>query len=87
MCNFNSSLTRRSTPINDASVVWSSDFLTAAKLTISKDAIKTANDSAFVEAAEKEGFGPWKALAEHRPLGAVMRARKGAYVVASAKNR
>ena len=35
---------------------------------------------------ERDHFDPWMALADHRPLGEIMRARKAAYY-ASFKNR
>lgn len=33
----------------------------------------------LADAIEQAAFDPWKALAEHRPLGDVMRARKVVY--------
>jgi hypothetical protein len=60
------------TPIEDPTVVWPqarSPFVTVARLTLT-DA-----------SADGEGlrFDPWGGLADHRPLGEIMRARKAAY--------
>jgi hypothetical protein len=61
------------TPIEDASVEWPSPFVTVGRLTI-------GTQSEDLEAAtEALKFDPWNALAEHRPLGDVMRARKVVY--------
>lgn len=61
------------TPIEDASVEWPTPFVTVARLTIAKQ-------SEDLEAStELLKFDPWNALAEHRPLGDVMRARKVVY--------
>lgn len=63
------------TPIEDASVEWTSPFVTVARLTMTKPA-EGEELTASTEAAK---FDPWNALAEHRPLGDVMRARKVVY--------
>jgi hypothetical protein len=67
-------------PVEDASVAWpeeESPYLAVATITV------PAQDSWTIEkiAAIDEGlsFSPWHALAAHRPLGSVMRARKRAY--------
>ena len=74
-------------PIEDASVVWPEDespYVTVATLTVEPQ------DSWSIEkiAAIDDGlsFSPWHALAAHRPLGSIMRARKDAYIM-SAKFR
>jgi hypothetical protein len=64
-----------STPIEDASVNWASPYVTVARLTIPPQ----AHDPVLAARAESGRFDPWNALAEHRPLGEVMRARKVAY--------
>jgi hypothetical protein len=67
------------TPVEDSRVDWPSPFVPVARLVIEKQS--PASDAgkrlhAFVESLS---FDPWHALVEHRPLGAVMRARKHAY--------
>lgn len=77
------------TPIEDASVDWPESvapYVTVARLTVQPDAAKARHDTAFVDAVEADSFDPWKALAAHRPLGRVMRARKVIYFD-SAQNR
>lgn len=63
------------TPIEDASVSWPSPYLTVARLT----AREAPEDTAFTTHVEDGVFDPWNALADHRPLGDVMRARKAVY--------
>lgn len=79
----------RRTPIEDASVNWTEDvapYLTVARLTILKQPLEGAAAAAFAKEVEEAVFDPWEALAEHRPLGDVMRARKVVYF-ASEKTR
>ncbi len=63
------------TPIEDASINWQAPYLTVARLSIPRQ----LPDPAFGEEVEAARFDPWNAVAEHRPLGEVMRARKVAY--------
>ena len=77
------------TPIEDASVDWVEEvapYLTVARLTIPPQPLDDAAAAAFAKGVEQAGFDPWNALAEHRPLGDVMRARKAVYF-ASGKAR
>jgi hypothetical protein len=70
------------TPIEDASVNWDEDvapYLTVARLSIPAQPLEGAAASAFARDVEQAVFDPWEALAEHRPLGDVMRARKVVY--------
>ncbi|HNH06851.1 MAG TPA: catalase, partial [Leptospiraceae bacterium] len=79
----------KSTPIEDASVNWEESeipYLTVAKLHLLKQDTDSPQGKEFSELAEKSVFDPWKALADHRPLGDVMRARKAVYY-ASQKER
>jgi hypothetical protein len=67
------------TPIEDSRVNWPSPFVPLARIAI--DAQDPAGEAgrrlhSFVESLS---FDPWHALVAHRPLGAVMRARKHAY--------
>ena len=60
------------TPIENPTVAWpesQSPFVTVARLTLTS------------AGADVEGmrFDPWSGLADHRPLGEIMRARKAAY--------
>ena len=72
------------TPIEDMSVDWATPYVTVARLTAP---VRDARDAALAETIEAMTFDTWRhALAEHRPLGNVMRARKVAYV-ANAKAR
>lgn len=79
----------RRTPIEDASVNWTEEvapYLTVARLTIPQQPLDDAVAAAFAKEVEQAVFDPWDALAEHRPLGDVMRARKLVYF-ASEKTR
>lgn len=59
------------TPIEDLRSPWDSSKVTVGELILDSP----ADD----QAVEQDRFDPWSALAEHRPLGDVMRARKAAY--------
>jgi hypothetical protein len=65
------------TPIEDATVDWPTAYTTVARLTLPQQ--DTAQDAAFAKQVEAAVFDPWQALAAHRPLGDVMRARKAVY--------
>lgn len=65
------------TPIEDASVDWPTPYTTVARLTLPRQ--DPAADPALAEQVEAAVFDPWQALAAHRPLGDVMRARKVVY--------
>lgn len=70
----------RRTPIEDASVEWmeaDAPFLTMGRLTVQAPPA----DDAWQREAEAGVYDPWQALAAHRPLGEVQRARKVAYFV------
>lgn len=73
------------TPIEDASVDWpeaQAPYLTVARLTLPKQTL----DADLAVQTEADMFDPWGGLMAHRPLGDVMRARKGAYF-SSARGR
>ncbi len=72
------------TPIEDASVDWPTAYTTVARLTLPRQ--DTALDAALAKQVEAAVFDPWQALAAHRPLGDVMRARRVVYF-ASQKGR
>jgi hypothetical protein len=64
------------TPIERIDTNWGSPWMPVATLRIEPRTNGAALD-AFVESL---AFDPWHALEAHRPLGAVMRARKATYV-------
>jgi hypothetical protein len=79
----------KATPIEDGAVDWaeaSAPYVTVARLTIPEQELDGAEGKALADEIEKATFDPWEALAAHRPLGAIMRARKHAYF-ASQKTR
>ncbi|HEX3760020.1 MAG TPA: hypothetical protein VHW23_14995 [Kofleriaceae bacterium] len=70
------------TPIEDSTVVWpesESPFVTVARLVAPAQDPNSADGQALAQQIEAGKFDPWVALAEHRPLGEIMRARKAAY--------
>ncbi|MEI6224510.1 MAG: catalase [Deltaproteobacteria bacterium] len=71
----------RVTPIEDASVDWpesEAPYLTVARLVLPRGGGGLL-DGTLQERIESAIFDPWSALADHRPLGDVMRARKVVY--------
>jgi hypothetical protein len=77
------------TPIEDPTVAWPEDkspFVTVATITAPKQDPASDDGQKHAAAVEAGVFDPWNALAEHRPLGEIMRARKAAYY-ASQKER
>jgi hypothetical protein len=74
-------------PVEDASVAWPEDespYVTVATLTAAAQDPWTLEKIKAID--EGLAFSPWHALAAHRPLGSVNRARKAAYAM-SAKFR
>lgn len=72
----------KTTPIEDASVVWPVDattIVTVARLTLQPEPTDAAARAALIDEVEKAAFDPWGGLMAHRPLGEIMRARKVAY--------
>ena len=67
------------TPIEDASVNWPSPYTTVARLMLPRQDGDSTKGQAFAKQVEAAIFDPWQALADHRPLGDVMRARKVVY--------
>lgn len=70
------------TPIEDASVDWAeavAPYVTVGILTLPPQDPESDAGRRLAEATEAAAFDPWIALAEHRPLGQVMRARKVVY--------
>jgi hypothetical protein len=67
------------TPIEDASVNWATPYTTVARLMLPRQDTRGAEGQALAAKVEASVFDPWQALAEHRPLGDVQRARKVVY--------
>ncbi len=67
------------TPIEDASVNWPSPYTTVATLTLPRQDTQSAAGKALALSVEAGVLDPWQALAAHRPLGEVQRARKVVY--------
>lgn len=68
-----------STPIEDTSVTWSGPWLELATLTLPQQSADSARGKEITELVSQLSFDPWHAIAEHRPLGAIMRARGATY--------
>lgn len=67
------------TPIEDASVNWPTPYTTVARLMLPRQDTASPAGVKLAEQVEAAVFDPWQALAEHRPLGDVQRARKVVY--------
>ena len=67
------------TPIEDASVNWPTPYLTVARLSLPRQNTASEEGRQLLADAEAAVFDPWQALAAHRPLGDVQRARKVVY--------
>ena len=67
------------TPIEDASVNWTTPYSTVARLMLPQQDLDAPDAKAFAERVEGSVIDPWQALVEHRPLGDVQRARKVVY--------
>lgn len=69
----------KATPIEDASLDWPTPYTTVARLTLPQQDLSGEAAQALAAEVENSVFDPWAALATHRPLGDVMRARKVVY--------
>lgn len=67
------------TPMEDASVNWPTPYTTVARLTLPRQDTQSDAGQNLAQQVEAGVFDPWQALAAHRPLGDVMRARKVVY--------
>ncbi len=67
------------TPIEDASVNWSSAYISVARLTLPLQDTASRKGQALLAQVEAAVFDPWQALSAHRPLGDVQRARRVVY--------
>ena len=76
----------RATPIEDSTVVWPDDTappVVVARLVVEQQDLTSDRARAIAAFVETLSFDPWHALVEHRPLGAMMRARNHAYRVST----
>jgi hypothetical protein len=69
----------KTTPIEDTKVVWSAPFVDLATLTLPKQDPESPRGQEISELVSQLSFDPWHATEEHRPLGAIMRARGATY--------
>jgi hypothetical protein len=67
------------TPIEDASVEWSGPWVELATLTLPQQDVQSTRGKEIAALVNELSFDPWHASEAHRPLGAVMRARRVAY--------
>ena len=77
------------TPIEDGSVDWPVDiapYVRVGTLVIPQQDTACERGRLIAQRIQNLSFDPWHALADHRPLGGMMRARKFAYF-ASGKGR
>ena len=66
-------------PIEDPGVEWSESLSPFRRLATLRILAQDFDTPARMALAENLSFTPWHALAEHRPLGGINRARKLAY--------
>lgn len=69
------------TPIEDPTVDWPAPYVPVARLTLAQQDPTSADGLALAERVSGATFDPWAGLADHRPLGEIMRARKVLYRV------
>jgi hypothetical protein len=68
-------------PIEDPTVEWTSESVRLATISIYPQKFHTPEQMAFFE---NLSWSPWNAFEEHRPLGAINRARRLVYEDSSA---
>jgi hypothetical protein len=68
-----------STPIEDTSVAWSGPWVDLGTLTLPRQDPESPTGREIGDLVENLSFDPWHSIADHRPLGAMMRARAVAY--------
>jgi hypothetical protein len=67
------------TPIEDTAVEWTGPWIELATLNLPQQSTESARGKEISELVSQLSFDPWHATEEHRPLGAIMRARAVAY--------
>jgi hypothetical protein len=75
--------TEATTPIEDPTVEWKTEAVTIGRLTIPVQDVTSPRGVKLAALVEQLSFDPWHALADLRPLGAMMRARNHAYRVST----
>jgi hypothetical protein len=75
------------TPIEDTSVEWSGPWIELATLTLPQQSTESARGKEISELVSQLSFDPWHASEEHRPLGAIMRARAVAYAASVSERK
>jgi Catalase len=68
-----------STPIEDTSVAWVGPWVELGKVTLPRQDPESARGQEITALVQQLSFDPWHAIQEHRPLGAIMRARAVTY--------
>jgi hypothetical protein len=68
-----------STPIEDTARAWTGPWLDLGTVTLPRQDLESPKGREISELVENLSFDPWHAIEEHRPLGAIMRARAVAY--------
>lgn len=71
-------------PIEDASVVWpeeNSPYIAVARITAPRQ--PAWNEALHLAVDDGMSFSPWHGIADHRPLGSIMRVRKAAYAMSA----
>jgi hypothetical protein len=67
------------TPIEDATREWLTDFEPVARLTIPKQDLMTAEALHAQNAIETQAFNPWNTIAAFKPIGMLNRVRQAVY--------
>ncbi len=78
------------TPIEDPTRAWSEEYskpLTVARVTLNKRDADGARAAKVSDLCEGFSFDPWHALAAHKPIGELMRARNPAYRISTATRK
>lgn len=68
-----------STPIEDMGVLWSGPWVELATLRLPQQDPQSPRGQEISTLVSQLSFDPWHATEEHRPLGAIMRARGATY--------
>lgn len=71
------------TPIEDAAAIWAAPWLDLATLTLPQQDPESPRGREISALVSQLSFDPWHATEAHRPLGAIMRARRVTYGASS----
>lgn len=69
----------RTTPIEDASIEWTTPFVKVATLEFFSQKFSADQKAATEAMCDKMSFNPWHSIEDHRPLGNQNRARRWVY--------